>query len=202
MTRYVDKLAVWTINVGPHLLEEVLSHDTARVLCRVVGQQLVCEHVSSEGECNTSVGRGVVVGVGRDGVLLAVVLVLSEHPRGDQAISLLVGEVEQLLQEDWVRRAIAVHAIYSQIIATSDRSITLGLQMSSTSADTAGRAKKVSENTKGVQVRVARSADSPLSRDWITIEEHGGGLEEDSGSLVKAESLPKTSVDGLCGHDS
>lgn len=93
----VHKLAVRSISVRPHRLEEVLGHEAARVLCGVVGQQFVSEHVSSEGECNTGVGWTEVVGVGGNRVLLAVVLVLSKHWRRDHSAGLLIGKVEELL---------------------------------------------------------------------------------------------------------
>lgn len=43
----------------------------------MVGKQLVGEHVSAEGEGDAGVGRREVVRISGDGMLLAVVLVLS-----------------------------------------------------------------------------------------------------------------------------
>ena len=65
----------------------------------MVGEELVREHVCTEGEGNTSVDRREVVRVVRDGILLSVVGVLGQDTRGDVSAGAGCCEVKKLLGE-------------------------------------------------------------------------------------------------------
>lgn len=92
-----DELVVGISGVGEERLEDLWCQEAARILSRVVGEELVSEHVSTKGKGNTGVGGREVVGIGGDGVLLAIVLVLCQDSWRDISTSASLCKVEQLL---------------------------------------------------------------------------------------------------------
>lgn len=98
VTICIDQFTIRSIGIRPHTLEELLSHETTRVLCGMVGQKFIGEHVGSKSERHSRVGGRIVVGVGGNRVLFAVVGVLCKHLGSDEAVGFLIGEVEELLE--------------------------------------------------------------------------------------------------------
>lgn len=145
-----------------------------------------------EGEGDTSSSRREVVGAGGDGVELAVVLILSHELGGQDTASHVLGKIEQLLRILWVRSAVGVH-VWCEPAISGNRSITLPLQIAART-NTSLIAKKITNDTKRLGL-VGVVADKLPSGEWVAIEEHGCGLEEDRSSLVQTKCLPQAIVD-------
>ena len=94
----------------------------------MVGEELVREHVCTEGEGNTSVDRREVVRVVRDGILLSVVGVLGQDTRGDVAAGASCCKIEKLLGKFRVGCTVGV-LYWCEPVTASNGSISLSLEM-------------------------------------------------------------------------
>ena len=195
----VDEIVVGVAGVGEEGLESRRSEDAARIAGGVIGQQLEREHVRTEGESNTGVRGGEVVGVGTDGMEFPVVLMLGQDAWCQVASRPLLREVKQFLSELGVRGTVGVHG-RRKPIATSDGGISFGLQVA-VSANTGLVAQSVAQGTKRLGL-VGVVADAPSSGQWISIEEHGGCLQENGRRVVKTEGCPQTGIDGFGGSNT